>query len=117
MTQMSFDPSAAFDNLRNAWAPALRAQKEALQAIENFGRLQIALGNDYMDWTIAQAKAGFAAATPHDLAAAQSALATQFGQRFNARLQEFIKLATDAQAALNRSLAEATAQAGNYPKS
>jgi len=111
MNPMNFDPANAFETLRTAWAPTLRAQQQALKAIETFGRFQFALAGDYMDWTMAQAKANFAATSPADLAATQSALAAQFGEKLKARVQEFVALANDAQASFNQMLAEATAKA------
>lgn len=109
---------AAFDSLKNAWAPALRAQQEALKAIESFGRFQAGLAGDYMDWTMAQAKANLTAGSATDLAAVQTALAGQFGEKFKARVQEYVGLATAAQASFNQVLGEATASvASTFKKS
>ena len=108
MSDFKFDPTAAFDAYRGAWAPTLRAQQEALKAIESFGRFQFAIAGDYLEWTMAQAKANLASATPADLAATQTALATQFGEKFKSRIQEFVALATSAQTSFNQLLGEAT---------
>ncbi|HVC01800.1 MAG TPA: phasin family protein [Steroidobacteraceae bacterium] len=110
MSDLKFDASAAFDSYRNAWAPTVRAQQEVLKAIESFGRFQFAIAGDYLEWTMAQAKANFAAGTPAALAATQTALATQFGDKFKSRVQEFVAIASSAQSSFNALLGEATAK-------
>ena len=110
MTDLNFDPSVAFDAYRNAVAPSLLAQQEGLKTLESFGRYQYAIAGDYLEWSLAQAKAGLASSSPAELAATQTALATQFGERFKARVQEFANLATTAQNSFNHLLGEATAK-------
>lgn len=110
MSDLKFDPTTMFDSYRSAWAPTLRAQQEALKAIESFGRFQFAIAGDYLEWTLAQAKANLVTAAPAELAATQTALATQFGEKFKARIQEFIGLANGAQASFTTLLSEATAK-------
>ncbi len=116
MSDQKFDPTTMFDAYRSAWAPTLRAQQEALKAIESFGRFQFAIAGDYLEWTLAQAKANFSAATPSELAATQTALATQFGAKFKTRVEEFVHLATTAQTSFNQMLSEATAKVAETRK-
>jgi Phasin protein len=116
MSNFNFDPTTAFDAYREALAPTLHAQQEGLKAIESFGRYQYAIAGDYLEWSLAQAKAGLAATSPAELAATQAALATQFGDRFKSRVQEFVNLATTAQSSLTQVVGEATAKVADSLK-
>jgi len=110
MTNLNFDPTQAFDAYRNALAPTLHAQQEGLKSIESFGRYQYAIAGDYFEWSLAQAKASLSSSSPSELAATQTALATQFGEKIKARVQEFVNLTTSAQSSFNALLGEATAK-------
>jgi hypothetical protein len=57
-----------------------------------------------------RAKANLASTTPAELTATQSALATQFSEKFKGRIQEFVNLATEAQSSFNELLGDATAK-------
>ncbi|NNM61993.1 MAG: phasin family protein [Steroidobacteraceae bacterium] len=116
MSDLNFDPNAAFDAYRNALAPTMHAQQESLKTIESFGRYQYAIAGDYLEWGLAQVKASLAAKTPAELAAGQSALATQFGDRFKSRVQEFVNLAAGAQASFNQLVLDATAKVAESAK-
>jgi len=107
---LNLDPNAAFGTYKTALAPTLRVQQEGLKAIERFGRYQYAVAGDYLDWGVAQVKANLTASTPVELAATQTTLATQFGEKFKGRVQEFVNLATEAQTSFKQLLGEATAK-------
>jgi hypothetical protein len=106
---LNFDPRAAFHAYRGALAPTLRAQREALKAIECFGRYQYSVAGDYLEWGAAQAKANLKLGTPAELTASQAALATQFGAKIQGRVREFVNLASETRASLNQLLGEMTA--------
>ncbi|HVC02479.1 MAG TPA: phasin family protein [Steroidobacteraceae bacterium] len=110
MSDLNFDPNGAFDAYRNALAPTLHAQQQSLKTIESFGRYQYAIAGDYLEWSLAQAKATLAANSPAELAATQTALATQFGERFKSRVQELVDLAAGAQSSFNQMFSEASAK-------
>src|SRR5580765_8630814 len=57
-----------------AMAPALRAQLEALKAIERFGRYQYGVAGDYLEWSMAQARASLTIGTPAEHIASQVTL-------------------------------------------
>jgi len=116
MTNFNFDPSTAFNAYREALAPTLRAQQEGLKAIESFGRYQYAVAGDYLEWSLAHAKAGLAAVSPAEFAASQVALATQFGDRFKSRVQELVNLATSTQTSFNQVVGEAAAKVAETVK-
>jgi hypothetical protein len=106
---LNFDPRAAFDAYRGALAPTLRAQREALKALECFGRYQYSVAGDYLEWGAAQAKANLKLGTPAELTASQTALATQFGAKIQGRVREFVNLAGETRASFNQLLGEMTA--------
>jgi Phasin protein len=98
---LNFEPSVAFDACRRALAPALRAQLEALKAIERFSRFQYTIAGDYLDWGIAQARASLAFGTPAEHVASQTTLATQFGEKIQGRVREFVNLASETRASFS----------------
>src|SRR5580693_3831205 len=104
----AFDPKTIFEAYRSAFAPGLKAQQESLKTIDRVGRYQYAVAGDYLEWTLAQAKASFAAQTPADVVSKQIELATALSEKLRARVQEFVNLATDAQTSFNQVLTEAT---------
>jgi hypothetical protein len=96
MTQ--FDPKSVLDAYRNAFAPVLRAQQEGVKALDRAGRYQYALAGDYLEWSLAQAKAAVSAQTPAEFVSKQVELATAFGEKLHARVQELVTLTTEATA-------------------
>ena len=113
MSELNLNPSATIDAYRNALAPTLQAQQEGLKTLESFGRYQYAIAGDYLEWSLAQAKAAFSSANPAELAASQTALATQFGERFKSRVQEFVNLAATAHTSFNQLVGKATVKAAD----
>ena len=110
MIDATFDPKTIFETYRSALAPGLKAQQDGLKAIDRVGRYQYAVAGDYLEWTLAQAKASFAAQTPADLVSKQIELATALSEKLRARVQEFVNLATDAQTSFNQVITEATSK-------
>ncbi len=110
MPDFNFDPSAALETYRSVFAPTLRAQQEALKTMERFGRYQFAVATDYLEWGVAQAKANLSPSTPAELTESQTALATQFGEKMQGRVKEFVNLATEARATFSQLVGETTAK-------
>lgn len=110
MPDFNFDPSTAVETYRSVFAPTLRAQQEALKTIERFGRYQFAVATDYLEWGVAQAKANLNLSTPVELAESQTALATQFGEKLQGRVKEFVSLATEARVTFTQLVGETTAK-------
>jgi len=98
---LNFDPGVALDAWRRGMAPALRAQVEALKAIERFGRYHYAFAGDYLEWGVAQARAGLGFRTPAEQIASQTTLATQFGEKLQGRVREFVNLAGETRASFS----------------
>jgi hypothetical protein len=107
---LNFEPSAVFESGRSAVAPALRAQQEAFEALGRFGRYQCAVAGDYFEWSVAQARAIFAPGTPAEHIASQTTLATQFGEKLQGRVREFMSLASETRATFNELVGDATAR-------
>ena len=110
MPDFNFDPSAAVETYRSLFAPTLRAQQEALKTMERFGRYQFAVATDYLEWGVAHAKANLSLGTPAELVASQTTLATQFGEKLEGRVREFVTLATEARASFNQMVGEVRAE-------
>jgi phasin family protein len=114
MSESTFDPKTIFDSYRNAIAPALKVQQEGVKALEGVGRYQYAVAGDYLEWSLAQAKAAVAAQSPAEFVSRQVELTTALSERLRARAQEFVKLAADAQTsfsgAVNESVSKVAAE-------
>jgi Phasin protein len=116
MSDITFDPKPIFEAYRKAFAPTTKAQQEGLKATDRVGRYQYAVAGDYLDWTLAQAKTAVAAQTPAEFVSKQMELATAFGEKLRARVQEFVTLATDAQTSFSQVVSEATAKVAEATK-
>ena len=114
MTDTTFDPKTIFETYKNAFAPALKVQQEGLKALDRVGRYQYAVAGDYLEWSLAQAKAAVGAQTPAEFISRQVELTTALSERLRARAQEFVKLAADSQSgvsdAVNESVNRAAAE-------
>jgi phasin family protein len=109
MTDTTFDPKTIFETYRSALAPALKVQQESVKALDRVGRYQYAVAGDYLEWSLAQAKAALGAQTPADFVSKQVELTTALSEKLRARAQEFVSLATDVQAGFTNVATETTA--------
>ena len=120
MSDSTFDPKAIFETYRNAFTPVLKAQEEGVKTIDRLGRYQYAVAGDYLEWSLAQAKAALAAQTPAEFVSKQVELTTALSEKLRARAQEFVSLATDVQStftSMATSMAnEATAKVAEVTK-
>jgi len=116
MTNTAFDPKSIYDAYLNAFAPALKAQQEGIKALDRLSHYQYAVAGDYLDWSIAQAKAAAGAQTPAEFLSKQTELANALTEKLRARSKEFVSLATDAQASFTDVMSEATAKAAELSK-
>jgi phasin family protein len=110
MNDSTFDPKAIFETYRNAFAPALKGQQEGLKAIDRAGRYQYAVAGDYLEWSLAQAKAALTAQTPAEFVSKQVELTTALSEKLRARAQEFVTMATEAQTGFTEVVSDATAK-------
>src|ERR1700689_5564432 len=95
MNESTFDPKAIFETYRNAFAPALKGQQEGLKAIDRAGRYQYAVAGDYLEWSLAQAKAALSAQTPAEFVSKQVELTTALSEKLRARARERVTRAPD----------------------
>ncbi len=116
MSDSPFDPKSLFEAYRSAFAPALKAQQEGINAIDRLGRYQYSVAGDYLEWSLAHAKAVVGAQTPAELMSKQVELATALGEKLRTRAQEFATLATDAQASFTQVVTETTAKVAAMSK-
>ena len=111
-----FDPKNVLDAYRNAFAPVLKAQQEGVKALDRAGRYQYALAGDYLEWSLAQAKAAVGAQTPAEFISRQVELTTALSERLRARAQEFVKLAADSQSGVSEAVNESVNRAAAETK-
>jgi phasin family protein len=116
MSDSPFDPKSLFEAYRSAFAPALKAQQEGINAIDRLGRYQYSVAGDYLEWSLAHAKAVVGAQTPAELMSKQVELASALGEKLRTRAQEFATLATDAQASFTQVVTETTAKVAAMSK-
>jgi hypothetical protein len=116
MSDLNFDPKSFFEAYRNAFAPALKAQQEALKTLDRIGRYQYAIAGDYLEWSLAQAKVGVAAQTPAEFVSKHVELATALSEKLRGRVQEFVTLTTDAQNSFTKVVSDATTKVGEATK-
>jgi phasin family protein len=116
MSDSTFDPKAIIDTYKNAFAPVLKAQQEGITAIDRVGRYQYAVAGDYLEWSLAQAKAALGAQTPAEFVSKQVELTTALSEKLRARAQEFVTLATETQNSFTNAVNEATAKAAEVSK-
>ena len=110
MSDTTFDPKAIFENYRNAFAPALKAQQEGVKTLDRMGRYQYDVAGDYLEWGLAQAKAALSAHPPAEFVSKQVELTTALSEKLRARAQEFVSLATDAQSTFVEMTKESAAK-------
>jgi phasin family protein len=110
MTDTTFDPKTIFETYRSAFAPALKVQQESVKALDRVGRYQSAVAGDYLEWSLAQAKAALGAQTPADFVSKQVELTTALSEKLRARAQEFVTLSTEVQAGFTDVVTDTTAK-------
>jgi len=116
MTDTTFDPKTIFETYRNALAPALKVQQEGVKALDRVGRYQYAVAGDYLEWSLAQARAVVGAQTPAEFVSKQVELATALSEKLRNRTQELVKLATDSQTGLSDAVNESVNRAAAETK-
>ena len=116
MSDSTFDPKAIIDTYKNAFAPVLKAQQEGITAIDRVGRYQYAVAGDYLEWSLAQAKAALGAQTPAEFVSKQVELTTALSEKLRARAQEFVTLATETQNSFTNVVNEASAKVAEVSK-
>lgn len=107
----SFDAASLLDSARTAFAPVLRVQQEGVKTLETLARHQFAVAGDYLNWSMAQARAAVAASSPTELFTRQAELNGQFGEQLRSRAEELVKLAGEVQGAIQQFVSDATANA------
>ena len=111
MTQPTFDFSALFDGYRESFAPLFLAQQQGLKTLERVARYQFAVAGDYLEWSLAQAKASVGPKSVADLVGEQTQLNTSLSEKLRARAEEFTQIATETQGAVSKLFQEASAKA------
>ena len=116
MIDSTFNPKTIFEAYRSTLAPTLKTQQESLKAIDRVGRYQYAVAGDYLEWSLAQAKAAVGVQTPAEFVSNQVELATALSEKLRVRAQEFVTLASDPQTSFTQVVSEATAKVAAVTK-
>jgi phasin family protein len=116
MTDTTFDPKTIFETYRTALAPAIKVQQESVKALDRVGRYQYAVAGDYLEWSLAQAKAAVGTQTPAEFMSKQVELATSLSEKLRARAQELVRLATDSQSGMSEAVNESVNRAAAETK-
>jgi Phasin protein len=116
MNDSTFDPKTILESYRTAFAPVLKSQQEGVKVLDRVGRYQYAVAGDYLEWSLAQAKAALNSQTPADFVSKQVELTTALSEKLRARAQEFVTLATDSQASFADAMKQTAAKFGEETK-
>ena len=116
MTNNTFDVNTSFDSYRDAFAPVLRAQQEAMKSVERLARSQFGVAGDYLEWSLAQTKATVAAKSAAELVGQHTEINSRLSEQLKKRAQEFAVIATETQGAVSQWLGEATAKVAEAAK-
>ena len=98
MSDSTFDPKAILESYRTAFAPVLKSQQEGVKMLDRVSRYQYAVAGEYLEWSLAQAKAALGSKTPADFVTKQVELTTALSEKLRARAQEFVTMANESQA-------------------
>jgi hypothetical protein len=116
MNNTTFDPNTIIEAYRKTFAPTAKAQQEGVNVIDRVGRYQYAVAGDYLEWSLAQAKAALGSQTPAEFVSKQVELTTALSEKLRARAQEFVTLATEAQNSFTNTVNEASAKVAEVSK-
>jgi hypothetical protein len=108
MNDSNFDPKTILESYRSAFAPVLKSQEEGVKILDRVGRYQYAVAGDYLEWSLAQAKAALGSKSPADFVTKQVELTTALSEKLRARAQEFVTLASESQASFADAMKETT---------
>jgi hypothetical protein len=90
-----YDANAWIETYKETFASFSKAQQDGFKALERFARFHYAVAGDYLEASLAQAKAALSARAAvgtqavADLLAKQAELSTQLSEKLRARAQEF----------------------------
>jgi hypothetical protein len=116
MTQPTFDFSTLFDAYKTAMAPVFRAQQEGLKTLERLAHYQFAVAGDYLEWSLAQAKASVGPKSAAELIGQQTSLNVSLSDKLRTRAEEFSKIATETQGAVTAWIDETSAKVAEKSK-
>lgn len=117
-----YDVNAWIETYKETFASFTRAQQDGLKALERFARFHYAVAGDYLEASLAQAKAALSARAAvgtqavADLLTRQAELSTQLSEKLRARAQEFSSLASEVQESVSSFAADAATRASGTKK-
>ena len=117
-----YDVNAWIETYKDTFTSFAKAQQDGFKALERFARFHYAVAGDYLEASLAQAKAALSARAAvgttavADLLTKQAELSTQLSEKLRARAQEFSNLATEVQESVSNFAADATNRAAGTKK-
>ncbi len=102
MTQKTKEFNAYLDFQKRAMAPFIDLNEFAVRTFERAARHSYEAAGEALEFSIAQAKVALSAKDPQQLASKQAQLATDFVGRQTERTNEWLKIASQAQAEMGK---------------
>jgi len=110
MQNQLIDFNAFVDASKKAFAPALKFNELALKNTEKLVRQQFAFTTEAMDLVFKHLHGAVQAKDVNELTSKQVEFATQLVEKSTARSQDFVKIATEAQAEVSKWFDETAAE-------
>jgi hypothetical protein len=111
MTDRTNDLNTWLETCRETFASFSKAQQDGFKALERFARFNYAVAGDYLEASLAHARAALTARAAvgtqavADLLAKQAELSDQLSEKLRVRAQEFSTLACDVQESVTKKAA------------
>jgi Phasin protein len=122
MTDRTFDLNTWLETYKESFASFSKAQQEGFKTLERFARFNYAVAGDYLEASLAHAKAALSARAAvgtqavADLLAKQAELGNQLSEKLQARAQEFSSLASEVQESVSNFATDAANRAAGTRK-
>ncbi len=122
MTDRTYDINTWLETYKETVASFSKAQQDGFKALERFARFNYAVAGDYLEASLAHAKAALSARaavstqTVADLLGKQAELSNQLSEKLRVRAQEFSTLASEVQESVSNFAAEAATRAAGTKK-
>lgn len=112
MSERTYDPTNWLEAYRETFTSVRKAQQEGVKVLERVARFQYAVAGDCLEAGIAHAQAATTSVkSPSELISKHVELNAHLGEKFKARVQELLALASDVQGTVTALATEAADRA------
>lgn len=117
MSDRTFDPNSWLEAYRETFSSVRKAQQEGIKVVERLARFQYAVAGDFLDAGIAHAQTATASVkSPSELISKHVELNAHLSEKFKARVQELLALASEVQGTVSALATEAADRASGPAK-